>query len=139
MKSASETKPTPLSHQDHTSLALFLRCICLLANSARNLRRERQMLSRQMQRRLSKSERENLYLKWGIRLSSKNRALQLAHRLWTDTEDMDHIADSAAVVAKLLGYVEPSQAFKEMFGLNFAPHRPSRRSFGWAFSIKQIL
>ncbi|KAK4262093.1 hypothetical protein QN277_027700 [Acacia crassicarpa] len=110
-----------------------------LTSSARNLRRERQMLSRQMQRRLSKSERENLYLKWGIRLSSKNRALQLVHRLWTDTEDMDHIADSAAVVAKLLGYVEPSQAFKEMFGLNFAPHRPSRRSFGWAFSIKQIL
>lgn len=108
-------------------------------SSVRNLRRERQMLSRQMQRRLSKSERENLYLKWGIRLSSKNRALQLAHRLWTDSKDMDHIADSAAVVAKLLGSVEPKQAFKEMFGLNFAPRRPTRRSLGWTFGIKHIL
>lgn len=92
-----------------------------------------------MQKRLSKSERENLYLKWGIRLSSKHRALQLAHCLWTDTKDMDHIADSAAVVAKLLGSVEPNEAFKEMFGLNFAPRRPSRKSFGWTVNIKHFL
>ncbi|KAF7828938.1 kinesin-like protein KIN-7F [Senna tora] len=110
-----------------------------LTTSMRYLRRERQMLSRQIQRRLSKSDRENLYLKWGIRLSSKNRALQLAHRLWTDTQDTDHIAESAAVVAKLLGCVEPEQAFKEMFGLNFAPRRPSRKSFSWTSSIKHIL
>ncbi|XP_028774586.1 kinesin-like protein KIN-7J isoform X2 [Neltuma alba] len=128
-----------LSYLKQTQGDLTVKDGQILSSSVRNLRRERQMLSRQMQRRLSKSERENLYLKWGIRLSSKNRALQLAHRLWTDTKDMDHIADSAAVVAKLLGSVEPKQAFKEMFGLNFAPRRPTRRSFGWTFSIKHIL
>lgn len=97
------------------------------------------MLSQQTHRRLSKTERENLYLKWGIRLNSKNRALQLAHRLWTDTQDMDHIAESAAVVAKLLGSVEPEQAFKGMFGLNFAPRSLSRKSCSWTSSIMHIL
>ena len=110
-------------------------------SSKRYLRRERQMLSKKMQRKLSKSERENLYLKWGIRMSSKHRSLQLAHRLWSETEDIDHIKDSANIVAKLVGTVEPNQAFKEMFGLNFAPqHRGRRRkSFGWTASVKHIL
>ena len=93
------------------------------------------MLCSKMQRRLSKAERENLYLRWGIRLSSKNRGLQLAHSLWTNTEDMDHIKESAAIVAKLIGSVEPNEAFREMFGLNFAPRcTSSRRSFGWLVS-----
>jgi centromeric protein E len=88
-----------------------------------------------MERKLSKSERENLYLKWDIRLSSKHRRLQLSHHLWTDTNNMDHIRESAEVVVKLVGPVEPEQALKEMFGLNFAP-RPttSRKSFSWSFT-----
>ena len=104
-------------------------------SSMRYLRRERQMLCKQMQKKLTKSDRENLYLKWGLRLSSKHRRLQLAHHLWTNTVDMDHIRESAAVVAKLVGPVEPEQALKEMFGLNFAP-RPltSRKSFSWTWT-----
>jgi centromeric protein E len=92
-----------------------------------------------MLRKLSKSERENLYLKWGVRMSSKHRRLQLAHCLWSQTEDMDHIRDSATIVAKLVGSVEPDQAFKEMFGLNFAPRHESKKSFGWTTSIRHIL
>jgi len=97
------------------------------------------MLSRQMQRKLSKSERENMYLKWGISMSSKHRRLQLAHRLWSETEDINHVRESATIVAKLVGTVEPDQAFKEMFGLNFAPRRRRKKSFGWTSSMKHIL
>ncbi|KAG2408779.1 Kinesin-like protein [Vigna angularis] len=107
--------------------------------SQRYLRTERQMLSKQMEKKLSKSERENLYIKWGISLSSKHRRLQLSHRLWSRTDDIDHIRESATIVAKLVGSVEPDQAFKEMFGLNFAPRSTKRKSFGWTTSMKNIL
>ncbi|KAE9612953.1 hypothetical protein Lal_00027302 [Lupinus albus] len=110
-----------------------------LDSSIRNVRRERQMLSKQIERRLSKSERENLYLKWGLRLSSKHRRLQLSHRLWSETKDMEHARDSADIVAKLVGSVEPHRAFKEMFGLNFAPRPTSKKYFGWTASMKNIL
>ncbi|KAG5062207.1 hypothetical protein JHK85_003390 [Glycine max] len=103
-------------------------------SSKRHLRGERQMLSRQMQKKLSRSERESLYIKWGIRLSSKNRRLHLAHCLWSETEDLEHIRESATIVAKLVGSVEPDQAFKEMFVLNFAPRRTRKKSFGWTAS-----
>ncbi|KAK7406788.1 hypothetical protein VNO78_08421 [Psophocarpus tetragonolobus] len=108
-------------------------------SSMRYLRKERQMLSKQMHKRLSKYDRQNLYLKWGLRLSSKNRSLQLAHQLWSDTKDMDHVRDSACIVAKLVGLVEPEQAFKEMFGLNFTPQPTSRKSFSWTASVRHIL
>lgn len=105
------------------------------ASSVRSLRREREMLSRKMRKKLSKQDRESLYRKWGIRLDSKQRRLQLAYSLWTDSKDMGHITDSATVVAKLVGLVEPGRALKEMFGLNFTPGRTSRRSFGWKRSL----
>lgn len=88
-----------------------------------------------MRKKLSKQDRESLYHKWGIRLDSKQRRLQLAHSLWTDPKDMGHITESATVVAKLVGLVEPGRALKEMFGLNFTPGRTSRRSFGWKRSM----
>ncbi|XP_048335239.2 kinesin-like protein KIN-7C [Ziziphus jujuba] len=97
-----------------------------LASSIKALSLERQMLSNQIQKKLSKTERENIYLKWGIGLNTKHRKLQLAHRLWTDTKDMNHITESATIVAKLAGSGKP-QAFKEMFGLRFTPRRTSRK------------
>ncbi|KAK7376052.1 hypothetical protein VNO78_34902 [Psophocarpus tetragonolobus] len=108
-------------------------------SSQRYVRSERQMLCKQMQKKLSNSERENLYIKWGIRMSSKHRRLQLAHRLWSETEDIEHIRESAIIVAKLVGSIEPDRAFKEMFGLNFAPRFPIKKSFGWTSSMKNIL
>ncbi|KAE9450318.1 hypothetical protein C3L33_17768, partial [Rhododendron williamsianum] len=105
----------------------------------KTLQRERETLSRQMQKRLSVQDRESLYLKWGIKLNSKYRRLQLASRLWTDTQDMDHISDSAFIVAKLVGFEEPGQAPKEMFGLNFAPQPPRRRSYSLKRSVISLL
>lgn len=103
----------------------------LFVNSMKALRRERQMLGRQMQKMLSKQDRQNLYLKWGIGLNTKHRTLQLVHCLWTDTRNMDHITESADLVAKLVGSVEPGKAFKEMFGLSFTPRYSAHRSFRW--------
>eukprot|EP01018_Ginkgo_biloba_P039375 Gb_04377 [translate_table: standard] len=104
-----------------------------LASSIRALRREREMLARQMQRTLTAEERENLFDKWGVALDTKQRKLQLAQRLWTDTEDMDHIQDSANLVANLVGFWKPGQASKEMFELNFTPQKNNQRLWpsGW--------
>lgn len=103
------------------------------------LRREREMLSRMMYRRFSEEERNRIYQKWDISLDSKRRRLQLIQRLWSDTKDMNHIMESAAIVAKLVRFSEQGQALKEMFGLSFTPPRMSRRSFGWKHSMASLL
>ncbi|RZC05168.1 kinesin-like protein KIN-7E isoform X1 [Glycine soja] len=87
------------------------------ASSAKGVQREREVLVKLMQRRLSEEERKNLFSKWGIELDSKRRRKQLANRIWSST-DMNHIVESAAVVAKLLSFT----GLKEMFGLSFSPH-----------------
>ncbi|KAE9606652.1 putative plus-end-directed kinesin ATPase [Lupinus albus] len=107
-------------------------------SSIKKLRRERRMLRKKIRRRLSKSERENMYLKWGLRLSSKHKRSQLVKGLWSDTKDMHRVGESAAIVAKLVGSVEPNQALKEMFGLNFAPRPTSKKSIGCTASMKHI-
>uniref|UniRef100_A0A0D9YVM6 Kinesin motor domain-containing protein n=1 Tax=Oryza glumipatula TaxID=40148 RepID=A0A0D9YVM6_9ORYZ len=106
--------------------------------SAKKLQREREMLARQMQKRLSTEEREHTYTKWGVSLDSKRRKLQVARRLWTETKDLEHVRESASLVAKLIGLQEPGQVLKEMFGLSFAPQQqPTRRrsSNGWRYGI----
>ncbi|KAL2240151.1 UNVERIFIED_CONTAM: Kinesin-like protein KIN-7H [Sesamum indicum] len=106
-----------------------------LASSEKALRDERRTLSKRMISKFSEQERESLFLKWGIGLNTKLRRQQLAQRLWSKTEDMDHIADSAFLVAKLVGFIEPGKApNKEMFGLNFTPRRSSR-----TYSFKRSL
>ncbi|KAK1391662.1 kinesin-like protein NACK2 [Heracleum sosnowskyi] len=97
----------------------FLKQTASRGKSSRALKRERDMLSRQILKKYSTKEREALYRKWGIELKSKQRRKQLSRLLWNDTQDMDHIKESAAVVAKLVG--QPSQAPKETFGLSFTP------------------
>ncbi|KAK3124052.1 hypothetical protein QOZ80_8AG0639790 [Eleusine coracana subsp. coracana] len=101
-----------------------------IASSLKNLRRERDMLYKQMLKKLLNGEKEGVYSKWGIDLSTKQRRFQLSRLIWTQT-DMLHVRDSAALVAKLIDLLEPEQALKEMFGMNFtlAP-RADRRSFG---------
>ncbi|RLM61936.1 hypothetical protein C2845_PM14G20300 [Panicum miliaceum] len=101
-----------------------------ITSSLKNLRRERDMLYRQMLKKLSNGEKESIYSKWGIDLSTKQRRLQLSRLIWTRT-DMEHIRESASLVARLIDLLEPGQALKEMFGMNFslAP-RTDRRSFG---------
>lgn len=95
------------------------------------LRRERELLSKQMQKSFSAKERETLYQKWGIGLETKQRKLQLARRLWTETRDMDHIRESATIVAKLIGFLDQGQAIKEMFSLSFTPQLARGKSFSW--------
>ncbi|MED6146292.1 hypothetical protein PIB30_033212 [Stylosanthes scabra] len=111
-------------------------------SSAKALRKERQMLSKKMRKKLSKSERNKLYVEWRIDRHSKHRRLHLAHLLWSETDDMDRVRVSATIVARLVGSVEPDQAYKEMFGLNFAvPRLKPKKSFGWRSSTmkKHIL
>lgn len=90
-------------------------------SSEKALRRERHMLSHEMRKRLTEEERTNLFQRWGIGLDTKNRRLQLAHLLWTDPRDMDHIVESAAIVAKVVGFIDEEKTFKEFFRLKFAP------------------
>ncbi|CAA3001970.1 kinesin KIN-7F [Olea europaea subsp. europaea] len=108
-----------------------------LASSIKGLRQERRMLSNQMLKKLSEQERDSLFIKWGIGINTKLRRLQLAHRLWTNTEDMNHIADSAFLVAKLVGFTDPGVATKEMFGLNFTPGL--NRTYSFKRSLVSLL
>ncbi|KAK6939391.1 NPK1-activating kinesin-like protein, C-terminal [Dillenia turbinata] len=110
-----------------------------LESSLKALNREREALSKQLKKKYSEKERESLFLKFGIGLKTKERKLQLAHRLWSNTKDMNHIKESAAIVAKLDGLVELGQAPKEMFGFTFAPSPVNRRSFSWKPSMSSIM
>ncbi|KAJ3706596.1 hypothetical protein LUZ61_010301 [Rhynchospora tenuis] len=106
-----------------------------LGLSSKKLQREREMLCKQMQRRLTYAERESIYTKWGISLSSKRRRAQLASLLWTESKDLEHVRESASLVARLIGLLEPGQALREMFGLSFAPQQSFRRSYnGWRYN-----
>ncbi|KAK4360517.1 hypothetical protein RND71_019469 [Anisodus tanguticus] len=102
----------------------------------KDLREERRMLSKQMQKKLSEAERESLYLKWGIVINSKRRRLQLAQKLWTKTDDINYIAESAYLVAKLAGLMEPGKGPKEMFGLDFPG---TSRNYSFKTGLKSIL
>nr|GMC87464.1 kinesin-like protein KIN-7E isoform X1 [Ipomoea batatas] len=106
-------------------------------NSLKALRRERGMLSRLIFKRFTENERNHVYQKWGIALNSKQRRQKLVHRLWSST-DMNNVTESAAIVAKLIGFSEQEEAPKEMFGLSFTPGM-SRRSFGWRNSVASLL
>lgn len=110
-----------------------------LASSEKALRRERETLSKLINKRFSDVERKNMYQKWDIRLDSKRRRQQLVSKLWRETEDKDHILESAGIVAKLVKFSEQGWALKGMFGLSFSPPSSSRRrSYGWKNS-KAIL
>lgn len=85
----------------------------------KELNRERNMLSKLMLKKLSSKEREALFEKWGIGLKTKKRRLQLTQLIWRDIKDMEHIKESANVVAKLVGLEKPGQALKAMVGLTF--------------------
>ncbi|XP_076960313.1 kinesin-like protein KIN-7F [Bidens hawaiensis] len=91
--------------------------------SARALNLERAMLSRKLLREYTSSERESMFVKWGIDLESKNRRFQLAQLLWTHTDDLEKIKESAEIVAKLVGFVEPNTPM-ELFVLSVAPPKP---------------
>ncbi|KAE8686548.1 Kinesin-like protein NACK1 [Hibiscus syriacus] len=100
-----------------------------LASSKRALRRERQTLAKLMRKRFSKEEIKDLYQKWGIKLNSQQRKLQLVNQLWSNDKNMNHVTESAGIVVKLIRFVEQGRALKEMFGLSFTPPQSRRRYF----------
>ncbi|KAL0391922.1 UNVERIFIED_CONTAM: Kinesin-like protein KIN-7F [Sesamum radiatum] len=104
-------------------------------SSAKALNREREMLSRQMYKKFSGKERDALYEKWGIDLKTKQRRLQLCRLLWTDPKNMDHIKESAALVAKLVGLKELERAPKEMIGLSLLQEPQNLSCFSWMPSL----
>ncbi|XP_018433264.1 kinesin-like protein KIN-7H [Raphanus sativus] len=110
-----------------------------LVSSTRALTRERFKLSKLMQRKLSKEERENLFLRWGVGLNTRHRRVQLAHRLWSDYKDMGHVRESASLVGKLHGFVDMNLTSSDMFAINFAfkPPRPKKSSL-WKRSVLSL-
>ncbi|KAK9053837.1 hypothetical protein SSX86_024912 [Deinandra increscens subsp. villosa] len=94
--------------------------------SARALNLERAMLSRKLLKKFTSAERQVMFAKWGIDLESRNRRFQLSQLLWTKTHDIEHIRDSAEIVAKLVGFIEPEKTPKELFGLSVAPKQESQ-------------
>ncbi|CAH9141675.1 unnamed protein product [Cuscuta epithymum] len=101
--------------------------------SIKALKQERKMLSRQMRKKYGRKEREALFDKWGVNAKTRHRRRQLRELLWKDTKNMEHIQESASLVAKLVGLIEPSDAPKEMFGLSFAlrPKKPRKTFLGY--------
>ncbi|XP_031114694.1 kinesin-like protein KIN-7C [Ipomoea triloba] len=100
-----------------------------IEQSIKDLQAEKRMLTKQMMKKLTEQERVSLYLKWGIGLTTKTRRAQLVNRLWTRTDDMNHISDSAYLVAKLVRFMEVGKAPKEMFGLDFGTRTSPSYSF----------
>ncbi|CAO2834615.1 unnamed protein product [Amaranthus hypochondriacus] len=102
------------------------------SSSIRALNQEREMLVKQMYKKIPAHEREGMFKKWGIVINSKQRRLQLVRLLWTDTKDMQHIRESAELVAKLVGFVDEGQVPKEMFvGPSVFRRSFNRRSYSW--------
>ncbi|EOA12624.1 hypothetical protein CARUB_v10027496mg [Capsella rubella] len=98
------------------------------------LTREKEWLCKQIPKKFPLSQRIELYQKWGVEVNSKQRSMQVAQKLWTNTQDMEQIKESASLVAKLLGFVEPSRMPKEMFGLSLLPRTENVKSSGWRFT-----
>ncbi|KAM1526650.1 hypothetical protein PS1_016352 [Malus domestica] len=109
------------------------------AGSMKALKREREMLAKKVPKRFaSTKEKERLYQKWGIRLNTKQRSLQLANLIWTSTMDMGHIRESATLVAKLVGLVAPLDAPKEILGLSFLSRPINKKSSIWRDSMSTL-
>ncbi|KAK6941238.1 Kinesin motor domain [Dillenia turbinata] len=104
-----------------------------VSSSIRALKQEREYLAKRMNSKLTTEEREALYAKWDIPPEGKQRRrLQLANKIWTDPYSMQHVHESAAIVAKLVGFCEPGEhVSKEMFELNFAPLSDKKMWMGW--------
>ncbi|KAI8553262.1 hypothetical protein RHMOL_Rhmol05G0002000 [Rhododendron molle] len=104
-----------------------------VASSVRALKQEREYLAKRVSSKLTPEEREMLYMKWDIPPEGKQRRrLQLVNKLWTDPLNMQHVRESAEIVAKLVGFCESGEhVSKEMFQLNFVSPSDKRPWMGW--------
>ncbi|KAI6679792.1 hypothetical protein NL676_033673 [Syzygium grande] len=103
-----------------------------VSSSIKALKQEREYLAKRVSSKLSAEEREMLYVKWEIPPVGKQRRLQLVNRLWTDPYNMQHVHESAEIVAKLVGFCESGEhVSKEMFQLNFVSPNDKKSWLGW--------
>ncbi|KAK3007046.1 hypothetical protein RJ639_017065 [Escallonia herrerae] len=104
-----------------------------VSSSIKALKQEREYLAKRVSSKLSAEEREMLYLKWDIAPEGKQRRrLQLVNKLWTDPLNMQHVQESAEIVAKLVGFCETGEhVSKEMFQLNFVSRSDKKTWMGW--------
>ncbi|XP_057967280.1 kinesin-like protein NACK2 [Malania oleifera] len=103
-----------------------------VSSSIKALKEEREYLAKRVSSRLMGDEREMLYLKWEIPAVGKQRRLQLVNKLWTDPHNMQHVQESAEIVAKLVGFCESGEHIsKEMFELNFVSPCDKKPWMGW--------
>jgi centromeric protein E len=68
------------------------------------LKQEREYLAKRMNCKLTAEERELLYSRWEVPPVGKQRRLQFVNKLWTNPYDMQHIQESAQIVAKLVDF-----------------------------------
>lgn len=97
------------------------------------------MLSKLMLKKLSSKEREALFEKWGIGLKTKQRRLQLARLVWRNTKDMEHIKESAELVAQLVGFEKTDQTLREMVGLSFSAPSINSKSSSWKSTFPSLI
>ncbi|GAB2291583.1 Kinesin-like protein nack2 [Dionaea muscipula] len=105
-----------------------------VSSSVKALKQERECLAKRVSTKLTPEEREMLYMKWEIPPEGKQkRRLQLMNKLWTDPHSMQHVQESAEIVAKLVGFCESGEqnATKEMFELNFKSPADKKTWMGW--------
>ncbi|KAH7852200.1 hypothetical protein Vadar_021751 [Vaccinium darrowii] len=104
-----------------------------VASSVRALKQEREYLAKRVSSKLTPEEREMLYMKWDIPPEGKQRRrLQLVNKLWTDPLNMQHVRESAEIVAKLVGFCESGEhVSKEMFQLTLVSPSDKRPWMGW--------
>ncbi|CAN1159363.1 Kinesin-like protein NACK2 [Linum perenne] len=106
----------------------------LVSQSIKALRQEREYLAKRVSSKLGADEREMLYEKWDIPPGGKQRRLQLVNKLWTDPLNMEHVHESADIVAKLVGFCESQgDVRKEMFALNLVNPCDKKSWMGWNF------
>ncbi|KAA8534736.1 hypothetical protein F0562_029822 [Nyssa sinensis] len=104
-----------------------------VSSSIRALKQEREYLAKRVSSKLTAEEREMLYIKWDIPPEGKlRRRLQLVNKLWIDPLNMQHVEESAEIVAKLVGFCESGEhVSKEMFELNFVSPSDKKTWMGW--------
>ena len=88
--------------------------------SIRALKQEREHLARKVNTKLTAEERELLYAKWEVPPVGKQRRLQFVNKLWTDPYNMQHVQESAEIVAKLIDFSVSDENSKDMIELNFS-------------------
>lgn len=101
--------------------------------SIKALKQEREYLAKRVNCKLTAEERELLYSRWEVPPVGKQRRLQFVNKLWMNPYDMQHIQDSAEIVAKLVDFCVSNENSKDMFALNFASPHNRKTWAGWNF------